>query len=109
MRDFVHVEDCVAAMLWLLDNPQVSGLFNIGSGTARSFADLVRAIFAAMGRAESIDFIDMPADLRGNYQYFTQAPMDRLRAAGFAHPPLALEDGVGRYVRNFLQNPDPHH
>ncbi|MBX9596206.1 MAG: ADP-glyceromanno-heptose 6-epimerase, partial [Roseomonas sp.] len=84
MRDFVHVDDCVAAMLWLLDNPQASGLFNIGSGQARSFLDLVRAMFAGMGEQERIEFIDMPADLRGKYQYFTEAPMAKLRAAGFA-------------------------
>ncbi len=107
-RDFVHVDDCVAAMLWLLDNPGVSGLFNIGSGHARSFLDLVRAMFAGMGEAPRIEFIDMPADLRGKYQYFTEAPMDKLRAAGFDRPPTTLEDGVGRYVRDFLLNSDPH-
>lgn len=108
MRDFVHVDDCVAAMLWLLDNPRVSGLFNIGSGQARSFLDLVRAMFAGMGEAERIEFIDMPADLRGKYQYFTEAPMAKLRAAGFDRPATSLEDGVGRYVRDFLMSPDPH-
>ncbi len=107
-RDFVHVDDCVAAMLWLLDNPQVSGLFNVGSGQARSFLDLVRAMFAGMGEAERIEFIDMPADLRGKYQYFTEAPMGKLRAAGFDRAPTTLEDGVGRYVRDFLMQPDPH-
>jgi ADP-L-glycero-D-manno-heptose 6-epimerase len=108
MRDFVHVDDCVAAMLWLLDNPQASGLFNIGSGQARSFLDLVRAMFAGMGEQERIEFIDMPADLRGKYQYFTEAPMAKLRAAGFDRPATSLEDGVGRYVRDFLMQPDPH-
>lgn len=107
-RDFVHVEDCVAAMLWLLDNPRVSGLFNIGSGTARSFLDLVRALFAGLGQNDRIDFIDMPPDLRGKYQYFTEAPMAKLRAAGYDRPATTLEDGVGRYVRDFLLNPDPH-
>ena len=108
MRDFVHVDDCVAAMLWLLDNPQASGLFNIGSGQARSLLDLVRAMFAGMGEQERIEFIDMPADLRGKYQYFTEAPMAKLRAAGFDRPATSLEDGVGRYVRDFLMQPDPH-
>ncbi|WP_203074395.1 ADP-glyceromanno-heptose 6-epimerase [Falsiroseomonas ponticola] len=107
-RDFVHVDDCVAAMLWLLDNPQASGLFNVGSGQARSFLDLVRAMFAGMGEQERIEFIDMPADLRGKYQYFTEAPMAKLRAAGFDRPATSLEDGVGRYVRDFLLSPDPH-
>jgi len=107
-RDFVHVDDCVATMLWLLDNPEVSGLFNVGSGQARSFLDLMRAMFAGMGEPERIEFIDMPDDLRGKYQYFTEAPMQRLRDAGFAHPPTTLEEGVARYVRDFLLQSDPH-
>ncbi len=107
-RDFVHVDDCVAVMLWLLDNPQASGLFNVGSGTARSFLDLMRAMFAAMGEAPRIEFVDMPEDLRGKYQSFTEAPLARLRAAGFSAPMTPLEDGVGRYVRDFLMRPDPH-
>jgi ADP-L-glycero-D-manno-heptose 6-epimerase len=107
-RDFVHVEDCVKVMLWLLDNPGVSGLFNVGSGQARSFLDLVRAMFAAMGQDDRIEFIDMPADLRGKYQYFTEAPLARLRAAGYAAPMTRLEDGVASYVRDFLMQPDPH-
>jgi ADP-L-glycero-D-manno-heptose 6-epimerase len=108
MRDFVHVDDCVAVMLWLLDNPQASGLFNVGSGTARSFLDLARAMFAGMGRNAEIAFIDMPADLAGRYQYFTEAPLARLRAAGFTRPMTTLEEGVGRYVRDFLMQPEAH-
>jgi ADP-L-glycero-D-manno-heptose 6-epimerase len=103
-RDFVHVNDCVAAMTWLARNPQASGLYNIGSGRARSFLDLTRAIFAALGRNDDIRFIPMPDDLRGRYQYFTEARMDRLRAAGFAHPPTSIEDGVRSYVRDVLMN-----
>jgi len=107
-RDFVHVDDCVAALLWLLDNRQVSGLFNLGSGQARTFLDLVRAMYAAMGRPADISFIDMPADLRGKYQYFTEAPIGRLRAAGFNAPMTTLEDGVRRTVQDFLAQPDPY-
>ena len=107
MRDFVHVDDCVAVMLWLLDSPGVSGLFNCGSGRARSFLDLVRAMFAALGRPEDIRFVDMPADLRGRYQYFTEAPLDRLRAAGYPGQMTPLEEGVRRYVQDFLATPDP--
>jgi ADP-L-glycero-D-manno-heptose 6-epimerase len=103
-RDFVHVADCVAAMTWLARNPRASGLYNIGSGTARSFLDLTRAIFAALGRNDDIRFVPMPDDLRGKYQYFTQARMDRLRAAGFDHPPTSIEDGVRSYVRDVLLN-----
>jgi ADP-L-glycero-D-manno-heptose 6-epimerase len=107
-RDFVHVDDCVAAILWLLENPQVSGLFNIGSGRARSFLDLTRAVFAALGEAERIEFVDMPAELRGRYQYFTEAPLDRLRAAGYAAQPTPLEEGVRRYVQDVLLAEDPY-
>jgi ADP-L-glycero-D-manno-heptose 6-epimerase len=107
-RDFVHVDDCVAVMLWLLDNPGVSGLFNVGSGTARSFLDVAHAMFAAMGEAPRVDFVDMPAEFAGVYQYVTEAKLDRLRAAGFTAPMTTLEDGVGRYVRDVLMHPDPH-
>ncbi len=89
-------------MLWLEANPAASGLYNIGSGQARSFLDLTRAIYAALGRNAEIRFVPMPDDLKGKYQYFTEARMERLRAAGFAKPPVALEDGVGRYVRDVL-------
>lgn len=107
-RDFVHVEDCVAAMLWLEANPAASGLFNIGSGRARSFLDLTRAIYAALGRNAEIRFIPMPDDLKGKYQYFTEARMERLRGAGFTKPPVTLEDGVARTVRDvLLRTEDP--
>ena len=108
MRDFVHVDDCVAVMLWLLDNPGVSGLFNVGSGRARSFLDLMHAMFAALDEAPRIEFVDMPADLHGKYQYFTQAPLGRLRAAGCDLPMTGLEEGVASYVRDFLMQSDPH-
>jgi ADP-L-glycero-D-manno-heptose 6-epimerase len=107
-RDFVHVDDCVAVMLWLLDTPDVSGLFNLGSGQARSFLDLARAMFAALDRPENIAFVPMPADLRGRYQYFTEAPLDRLRAAGYAGQMTPLEEGVRRTVRDFLATDDPY-
>ncbi len=101
-RDFVHVDDCVAAMLWLLDHPRVSGLFNCGTGTARSFADLARAVCAAMGLPPRVRYVPMPDDLRGRYQSFTQARMGRLRDAGHDRAPLSLEDGVAAYVRQLL-------
>jgi len=101
-RDFVFVEDCVAVILWLLDNPQISGLFNLGSGRARSFRDFVGALFAALGRQPSIEYVPMPADLRGRYQYFTEAPLDRLRAAGYAGQMTQIEDGVRRTVAALL-------
>lgn len=101
-RDFVHVDDCVAAMLWLLDHPSTSGLFNCGTGKARSFRDLALAVCAAMNAEPRIAYVPMPADLRGRYQNFTEARMDRLRDAGFDRPPTALEDGVASYVRRLV-------
>lgn len=103
-RDFVHVDDCVAAVLWRLDHPGApSGLYNVGTGRARSFLDLTRAVYAALDRPPEIAFVPMPDDLRGRYQSFTEAPMGRLRAAGFAHPPTGLEEGVRAYVRGHLE------
>jgi ADP-L-glycero-D-manno-heptose 6-epimerase len=100
LRDFVYVRDCVAAVRWLLQNPKVSGLFNVGTGAARSFLDLVNAIGAAVGRVPNIQFIDTPAELRDMYQYFTQAEMTKLRGAGFDQPFHSLEDGVRDYVQS---------
>jgi ADP-L-glycero-D-manno-heptose 6-epimerase len=95
-------------MLWLVDNPQVSGLFNVGTGTARSFADVARATYAACGRNARIEYIDTPAEIRDKYQYFTQARMNRLRHAGYTAPFTTLEDGVRLYVERFLSAPDPY-
>lgn len=108
MRDFVWVGDCVEAMLWLYDNAAISGLFNMGSGTARSFADLAAATYRALGKEPLIEYVDTPAEIRAKYQYFTQARMDRLRAAGFDRPFTTLEDGIARYVQGFLAAPDPY-
>lgn len=102
LRDFVFVEDCVDHMLWLWKNPQASGIYNSGTGRARTFLDLALAVFASLGREPAIDFIDMPATLARQYQNYTQAKMDRLRAAGYAAAPTTLEDGVRRYVQ-FLE------
>ena len=107
-RDFVSVKDCVAVMLWLYDNPHIDGLFNLGTGKARSFADLIGALFAALGREPAIDYVDTPPEIRDNYQYFTQAEMGRLRAAGYRAPFLSLEDGVADYVANHLGRKDPY-
>jgi ADP-L-glycero-D-manno-heptose 6-epimerase len=107
-RDFVYVRDCVAEMLWLFDHPEVSGLFNAGTGKARSFADLAAAVYRALGIAPKIEFIDTPIEIRDKYQYFTEARMERIRAAGFTAPPTSLEDGVFDYVQNFLDRTDPY-
>ena len=108
LRDFVWIEDCVDVMLWLLDNADVNGLFNIGSGRARSWLDLANAVFAAADREPEIQFIDMPEALRGKYQYFTEAPMDRLRRAGYPGQATPLEEGVRRYIQDYLATDDPY-
>jgi ADP-L-glycero-D-manno-heptose 6-epimerase len=107
-RDFVYVRDCVEMMLWLYDRPTVNGLFNIGSGQARSFAELAAALYRALGREPQFEFIDTPHEIRDKYQYFTEARMDRLRAAGYDKPPTSLEDGVRDYVATYLAATDPY-
>jgi ADP-L-glycero-D-manno-heptose 6-epimerase len=108
LRDFVYVRDCVDVVLWLLDHSQVSGLFNLGTGQARSWLDLAKALFAAAGRPPAIEFIDMPPALIEKYQYFTQARMDRLRSAGYQRPFTSLEEGIADYVRHYLAADDPY-
>jgi ADP-L-glycero-D-manno-heptose 6-epimerase len=98
LRDFVYVKDCVATVGWLLQNPKVSGLFNVGSGAARSFLDLVNAVGAAAGRSPKIRFVDTPVQLRDKYQYFTQADITKLRSAGFNQAFHSLEDGIRDFV-----------
>jgi ADP-L-glycero-D-manno-heptose 6-epimerase len=107
-RDFIWIGDVVAALRFMLTAPVLSGLFNLGTGQARSYADLARAVCAANGVAARIEFIDMPAQLRGQYQSFTEAPMARLRAAGFRQDFTPLEDGVGMYIRDYLLRADPY-
>ncbi|HXP31178.1 MAG TPA: ADP-glyceromanno-heptose 6-epimerase [Stellaceae bacterium] len=107
-RDFVYVRDCVDMMLWLYDHRRVSGLFNIGSGTARSFADLAAAVYRAVGREPLIEYVDTPREIRDKYQYFTEARLERLRAAGYQKPTTALEDGVHDYVQTYLAGADPY-
>ncbi len=108
LRDFIYVRDCVDVILWLLDNPHVSGLFNVGSGAARSWLDLAHALFAASEQPPLIEFIDMPAQLQEKYQYFTQARVTRLRAAGYRKAFTTLEAGVEEYVRTYLLRSDPY-
>ena len=104
LRDFVYVKDCVAVVLWLLRNPEKSGLFNVGTGTARSFLDLVNALCAVVGCAPNIRFVDTPAELRAQYQYFTRADVTKLRHAGFDAPFYSLEDGVLDYLAQVREN-----
>src|SRR5260370_14487181 len=90
-RDFVYVRDCVDMMLWLYDHPAMNGLFNIGSGTARSFADLAAAVFRALGQEPRIEFVATPVEIRDKYQYFTEPRVERLRAARYPRPPPPRE------------------
>ena len=108
MRDFIYVDDCVDVILWLLDHPQICGLYNVGTGEARTWVDLAQALFAAAGQPSRIQFIDMPPELLEKYQYFTRARMDRLRAAGYQRPFTALEAGIERYVKGYLATDDPY-
>ncbi|MFA6279984.1 MAG: ADP-glyceromanno-heptose 6-epimerase [Bdellovibrionales bacterium] len=108
LRDFVWVGDCANVMLWLLDHPAVNGLFNMGSGKARSFADMAAAVYVAAGATPQITYRDMPEVLRDKYQYFTQANMDKLRAAGYDAPMTPLEEGIRLYVQNHLEKEDPY-
>jgi ADP-L-glycero-D-manno-heptose 6-epimerase len=105
-RDFIYVDDAVRVVMWLLATPSVSGLFNVGTGKARSFKDLVLAAYAALGIPPNIEYIDMPETIRGSYQYFTQSEGDRLGRAGYNGGFTALEDAVETYVKGFLDRPD---
>lgn len=105
-RDFIYVDDVVAVVRWLIETPSVSGLFNVGTGEARSFRDLMLAVFAALERPANLEFVDMPASIRGSYQYFTQAEVGSLRRAGYNAGFTPLEEAVGRYVGQFLDTAD---
>jgi ADP-L-glycero-D-manno-heptose 6-epimerase len=105
-RDFVWIDDVVELLVWLEDQPKLAGIFNIGSGKARSFAELAQAVYAALGRPPQLRYIEMPESLRGNYQYFTEARLERLRQAGYTRPMTGLEDGIKRYVQDFLMRSD---
>ncbi|MGC2662410.1 MAG: ADP-glyceromanno-heptose 6-epimerase [Bryobacteraceae bacterium] len=102
-RDFLYVKDAVAATVFLAEHVDGGGLFNVGSGEAHTWLELANAIFAAIGREPRVDFIDMPDELRGKYQYFTQADISKLRAAGFTQAITPLREAVCDYVQNYLQ------
>jgi ADP-L-glycero-D-manno-heptose 6-epimerase len=108
LRDFVYVKDCIDVMWWLFNNPAANGIFNLGTGKARTWNDLIKAVFAAMGIKTNIEYIEMPESLRNQYQYFTEAKMDKLKAAGCPVAFSSLEDSVRDYVVNHLQKTDQH-
>lgn len=103
MRDFIYVKDIIATCIFLLETRKHSGIYNLGSGNARTFLDLAKATFEALGMQENVQFVDTPEDIRDRYQYFTEANMAKLRSIGYTPPFHSLEDGVADYVRNYLQ------
>jgi ADP-L-glycero-D-manno-heptose 6-epimerase len=105
-RDFIYVDDVVSVIEWLLHAPAISGIFNLGTGTARSFRDMLLAMFAALNRSPNIVYVDMPLSIRNSYQYFTEAPMANLRRAGYATQFTPLEKAVNHYVTSFLDCQD---
>jgi ADP-L-glycero-D-manno-heptose 6-epimerase len=105
-RDFIAVDDAIAVVRWIMETPAVSGIFNVGTGQARSFRDLITAMFAALGRKPAVEYIDMPVSLRDSYQYFTQAETANLRRAGYNADFTPLEAAVQRYVTGYLDRTD---
>ncbi|MBM4272166.1 MAG: ADP-glyceromanno-heptose 6-epimerase [Deltaproteobacteria bacterium] len=108
MRDFVYIKDCVEIMWWLMEHPEVNGIFNLGTGRARKWNDLVNAVFSAMERKPRIEYFDMPPEVHDQYQYFTEAKMDKLRATGCPVAFRPLEEAIHDYVVNHLQHTDPY-
>ncbi len=101
-RDFIYVKDVVDVMMSFMKNRETSGIFNLGTGEARTFNDLVKATFAAMGKEPDIEYIDTPEDIRDKYQYYTCADMSKIRSVGYTKEFTSLEDGVSDYVKNYL-------
>jgi ADP-L-glycero-D-manno-heptose 6-epimerase len=103
LRDFIYVKDAVDMTLFFYDKPQLSGLFNIGTGKARTWNDLVKAVFAAMGKEPNIEYIEIPESIRNQYQYFTEADITKLQKAGYKKEITPLEDAIKDYVQSYLQ------
>src|SRR5690606_2852549 len=103
MRDFVYVHDVVLMCTWLMQQRPANGLYNIGTGQARTFNDLVKAVFKALDLPENIEYFDTPEDIRDKYQYFTEADMQKFRNAGYTAPFYSLETGVHEYVTQYLK------
>lgn len=107
-RDFVYVFDVARVILWFLDHPEANGIFNLGTGEARTFNDLAKAIFSGLEMPQKIEYIPTPEDIRASYQYFTEADLTRLRAAGCDIAFTPLETAVDDYIRNYLTKDNPH-
>jgi ADP-L-glycero-D-manno-heptose 6-epimerase len=108
MRDFVYVKDCVEVLWWLLNNKDANGIFNVGTGRARTWNDLIGAVFSAMDRPTDIEYIEMPEAIREQYQYFTEAKMDKLHTSGCPAQFRPLEEAVADYVQGYLRQADPY-
>jgi ADP-L-glycero-D-manno-heptose 6-epimerase len=108
-RDFIYVDDAIAVLRWLMDATSVNGIFNVGTGKAESFRDMIAAMFKAMWRPPNIEYIDMPEAVRGQYQYFTEARVENLRRAGYNAGFTPLDDAVARYVNGYLNQTDRYH
>ena len=108
MRDFVYIKDCVEVLWWLLEHIEINGIFNLGTGRARSWNDLIHAVFTAMNLPPNIEYINMPPGLDAQYQYFTEAKMEKLKSTGCPVVCRSLEDAVRDYVVNHMQKTDPH-
>lgn len=107
-RDFVYLKDCLEVMAWLLERKDINGIYNLGAGRARTWNDLAKAVFQAMDMQPEIEYMEMPDELKGKYQYYTCAPMDKLVSAGCPVKFHSLEEGVRDYVRNYLNQEDPY-
>jgi len=108
MRDFVYVSDCIDVMLWIRDHRPASGIYNLGTGRAQTWLELMGALYSAVGRGLNEKWVDTPPEIRDKYQYFTQADMRKLRDAGYTRPFASVEDGVAEYVTRFLSTDDPY-
>jgi ADP-L-glycero-D-manno-heptose 6-epimerase len=104
LRDFIYVKDVASVIVWLMQNKTQSGLYNLGTGQARSFLDLATAVFSSLNIDPNIEFIDIPEDIRDKYQYFTEADMSKLKNAGYNAEFTSLEDGISDYVKNYLSH-----
>jgi ADP-L-glycero-D-manno-heptose 6-epimerase len=108
LRDFVYVKDCVDVLMWSFHNPKVKGIYNLGTGKARSWNDLAKALFFAMGKETNIEYVDMPENIRSAYQYFTEAEMTKLQKAGYNASFMELETAVKDYIQGYLMQPEPY-
>jgi len=104
MRDFIYVKDCAQCMIWLLENPDKNGIFNVGAGQARSWNELAKAVFSALEMEVNIEYIEMPEQLRDQYQYYTKADLSRITTAGWSGPRYQLEQGVRDYIQGYLSS-----